>query len=219
MSAADSTRRNSQVFRDALIAYSQMSDVELQGHRNALHYEWDDCTDLDSASEEVCRNLVGDWLAAADTVLRRRSLRSRAFDSPRWEEWKELSDRIRRDADIVAIFAAAGWPLVRQGLEFGGPCFACGGTDRLRVFPAPDERHDHPRAWCRRCGGYWDAIGCLRNVSAEAMNFGYFDAVAMLAESLGMNVPSELKAHKVPTSRRPRHAGFVEFVGGKAVPR
>lgn len=43
-----------------------------------------------------------------------------------------------------------------NGGEWSGPCPACGGDDRLRVWPNP--REGNPRAWCRQCERSGDVL-------------------------------------------------------------
>ena len=93
---------------------------------------------------------------------------------------------MRRDADIIAIFDRFGHALHRQGAEYGAACPACGGDDRLRIFPTPDRRAPVPRAWCRRCGWGADVISLLRSFSGMR----FYDAVTDLAGELGLPVPS-----------------------------
>jgi DNA primase len=46
-----------------------------------------------------------------------------------------------------------------NGGEWSGPCFACGGRDRFRVWPSSGATG---RYWCRGCGRSGDAITILR---------------------------------------------------------
>lgn len=215
-------RRRDLAYQDAELCYSGLSDAELAGVATALRHELEDCADLDLGSAEVCRFLTTARLLASQDVQQRRQRRSAldaTADGARFiDGWSGLADEVRRRAPILNIFEVAGHPITRRGAEWAGACFACGGTDRLVVFPNPDARHDHPRAWCRRCGGYWDAIGCLRNLSAEGADLGYFDAVALLAAMVGIALPSPVVSPQKRSTRIPRKA-FVEFVGGQAVAR
>ncbi|MCZ7545738.1 MAG: hypothetical protein M5R40_20460 [Anaerolineae bacterium] len=65
--------------------------------------------------------------------------------------------------DLLALLAR-DTPLQRvartDGGEYAGPCPACGGRDRFRVWPAP--REGPGRYWCRQCGARGDAISYLR---------------------------------------------------------
>ena len=45
-----------------------------------------------------------------------------------------------------------------RGGEYAGPCPACGGTDRFRVWPYDTK----PRYWCRRCGRHGDTADALQ---------------------------------------------------------
>ena len=208
------------VCRDALVVFGGLSDAELTGCLNALRHELADCADLAPEHQPVCETLVGGRLAAAEAVVRRRAARHRAGRGPNPADafstaWSELADQVRQRADLLALLAADGYPLTRRGREWCGPCFACGGEDRLVVFPAPDGRHPFPRAWCRRCGRFWDAVTVLRNLRGGRL--GYYDAVAELAGELGLALPAPpaRAGNGGKASRRPA----VEIVGGKVVAR
>lgn len=57
-----------------------------------------------------------------------------------------------------------------NGGEYAGPCPACGGTDRFRVWP------QNGRYWCRGCGKSGDAIQYLR----DFRSLSYHDACLFL---------------------------------------
>lgn len=178
--------------REARACYRQLSDAELAGLRNGLAHELAACGDLDPASADVCRLLVGDDRRAAEAEAEARQRRCLAGTGPdpatRWSEaWAALAAGVRQRADVVAVFEGAGYPLVRQGTEWGGPCLVCGGTDRLRVFPEPSARQPVPHYWCRRCGLWGDPIHALRSLRP---GLGFYDAVTELAAGLGLPVPS-----------------------------
>lgn len=206
---------------DTRTYYAGLSDAELSGAWNRLTHELADCDQFDTSSAEVCRILVGDHLSVVEGVQRRRARRFRAGSGPNpndtfTQDWSASADEVRQRADILQLFRAAYYPLEQRGQEWSGPCFACGGTDRMVIFPEVDDRHDHPRAWCRQCGGYWDAIGCYRNLSGPARTVGYYDAVNELARVFNVLVPPPMQQQHV---KRAKRAGFVEIVGGKVVSR
>ena len=60
-----------------------------------------------------------------------------------------------------------------NGGEYAGACYACGGRDRLRVWP-----NEGPtgRFWCRACGAHGDGIQLLR----DRDGLSYRDACATL---------------------------------------
>ena len=173
-----------------------ISDAELEGLLNSFGHELASCAELPASSAEVCRVLVGDRLRAALDVRAARAARFRAGAgpnprSPFARSWTGLAERVKARTDLVRLFETQGYHLKRRGREYAGACFACGtGDDRMVVFPGPDDRYPFPRAWCRVCGGFWDAIAVARMLVTP----GYYDAVAHLAGDLGLAVPAAAAA-------------------------
>src|SRR3712207_6015018 len=74
--------RDSVLYRDALALFAGLSDAELAGCLNALRHELADCADLAPEHRAVCEVLVGDRLAAAEAIGRRRAARFMAGAGP-----------------------------------------------------------------------------------------------------------------------------------------
>lgn len=184
--------KRSGTYREAREHARQLSDAELSGTINALKHERAAADELDGASAEVARLLCDDRLQGCVDEWLQREARFQAHAGPNPRApfsmaWRDLAETVKVNVDIVDLFESNGWALLKQGREYGGSCLVCGGSDRLRVFPEPDDRHPYPRAWCRRCGLYSDAIQVLRNLRP---GLGFYDAVAELATRLGLPTPT-----------------------------
>ncbi len=73
-------------------------------------------------------------------------------------------DILRLIGQDVELKRAAG----TGGGEWAGPCPFCGGKDRFRVWPNPDQ--GNPRFWCRQCGASGDAIAYV--MRRDGVGFG-----------------------------------------------
>jgi hypothetical protein len=172
-------------YDEAWAAFAGLTDAELAGVIEGLEAERNAYQGLDPASAEVGRMPVAPLLRAAREVAARRLVspgRGTTHDAASRDFWTELAQDIRARADIVGAFLDHGHPLSRAREEWHGPCFACGGADRLVVWPGPPGRY-----WCRReCGARGDVITALRTFRP---GLGFRDALTDLAAVLGLPTP------------------------------
>jgi|GEM_PF-1170764 len=71
---------------------------------------------------------------------------------------------------VLDLYISDGFNAAKEtAREFSGPCPACGGKDRFRIWP------EENRYWCRRCGVQGDSIQYLRDFHGlsfqEALEF------------------------------------------------
>lgn len=173
---------------DALAWYRELGNAELLATVDALRYALAD-PPADPATADVAGLLARPRLRAAERELARRARLAAAGadvphpDDARYHAWRDLAQQVRDRADIGTVFSLGHHRLERRGAtEFAGPCLACGGEDRLRVFT------DRPgRYWCRRCGLTGDAITAYRSLIEP----GFFAALRILAPLCGLALPSE----------------------------
>ena len=57
--------------------------------------------------------------------------------------------------DVLATRVRLKRTAPTHGGEYHGPCPLCGGNDRFMAWP---QHPDGPRAWCRQCNAYGDAL-------------------------------------------------------------
>jgi hypothetical protein len=156
-----------------------------------------------------------DILDDIDEVLtwrHRLHLRNPNLPSPldtRYDAWRDLAREVCQRADIVKIFADAGWVLSFAGRnsqrnceEYAGACFACGGRDRFRVWTNGTYGGGY---WCRGCRISGDAITAYRNLR----NTSFFDTVLELARQNGVPTGgvTEMSEGVVYTPRRAASRG------------
>jgi len=197
--------RGEDAYREALAWYRDFGVAELLAEGDALRAALAEAEAgwPDPATAAVALPLARARLRAARDEWRRRAalyLAGRDVPDPRDERyaaWRGLAQEVRERADIAGVFAAAGWPLERQGRELKGPCPACGGDDRCVVWP--EER----RFWCRQCGLWGDPITAWRTLVEP----GFHAAVRSLAVLNGLPLPDERAA--LGGMERERAAGRV----------
>jgi len=91
-----------------------------------------------------------------------------------------------------------------NGGEYAGPCPACGGQDRFRVWP------DHPKSdtgryWCRQCETNGDGIDYLRTF--EAYTFPEACEITGMDHKLDNNARSNsMSRRSTPDTPRPQPA-------------
>lgn len=126
-----------------------------------------------------------------------------------FEQWAALARLVAQRADIVAVFEHAGWVLAYAGRnsvrcceEWAGPCPACGGADRMRVWRGGPRGGGY---WCRQCGISGNSIIAYRNLYPDT---SFYRAVHELAQGLGLLLP-ERKERRVSRlrTREVRRAG------------
>jgi hypothetical protein len=85
-----------------------------------------------------------------------------------------IMDAIRRFSDAHQILpfveGQVGAEKVKRvastnGGEWAGPCLLCGGEDRLRIWPTPNE--GAPHAWCRQCKASGDALDWATRIAGR----------------------------------------------------
>ena len=72
----------------------------------------------------------------------------------------DLLEHIRQRVALKKVAAT-------HGGEYAGPCPACGGEDRFRIWP--EQREGQGSWWCRGCNQGGDAISYLMQM--EGMDF------------------------------------------------
>ena len=196
------------IYTEARVEYRLIGLAELLATRDWLRAAVADAEDHPDGG--VALRLPGERLRAADDEWARRPRQHAAGkDVPdprdrRYEAWRDLARRVRREADILRVFAEGGYHLDRTGRhEWHGWCFVCrDGRDRLLVRTDPPGRY-----WCRRCGITGDAIHAARNLlgPVPGVPLGFFAAVSRLARQVGLPVPDDerlLRGAPAPTRRR-----------------
>jgi len=177
-------------YREARDWYRLLGNAELLALHESLAYELAECEAAEAPAgwrEAVAALHRPRLRAATDELARRRRLAagSRSLAEPsadRYDAWTGLARRLRDQADITEVFRRAGRPLFwAGGGECAGPCLACGGTDRLRVWPGPPGRY-----WCRRCGLTGDVITAARSL----LDPTFSGALGILAEMAGVGPPA-----------------------------
>jgi hypothetical protein len=130
---------------------------------------------------DVGRHLAGERLKAiTDEIIRRERLQRMGLfaareSTARYEAWRDVARIVRERVTMVAVLERAGWPVFPSGREHHGPCPACGGEDRLVVWPS--------RAWCRGCNLSWDVVAAAESLIPGCESFR--EAVRYLAEMAG----------------------------------
>lgn len=169
-----------------------MSADELHTRHATLALE---LVDLDAlyGGDPVAADLLGASLRAVTAELRRREtppLRRLALEADA-DAWADLARQVKARVDLVELFAAHGWRLTRTGHnarrgcdEYAGPCFVCGGRDRLRVWSGPPGAY-----WCRQCAANGDALTAYQQFHPGA---GFRDALRQAAVDLGLPLPRPL---------------------------
>ena len=168
-----------------------VGNAELLAAAESLEYQLEDLEEL-YGGDPVAKLEMTDILDAIDEVLtwrHRLHLRNPDLLSPldtRYDAWRDLAREVCQRADIVKIFADAGWVLSFAGRnsqrnceEYAGPCFACGGRDRFRVWTNGTYGGGY---WCRGCRISGDVITAYRNLQ----NTSFFDTVLDLARKNGV---------------------------------
>ena len=169
-------------YHDAAATYRHVGTEELLGLADALRYAAPD--PFDDADAHLSTERLR---AAEDELARRERLRRRHPSLPDpdavYADRLTLAREIRERADIVDVLnAALGYPVTpanRAGTEWAGPCPACGGRDRFRIWTGPPGRF-----WCRRCAWSGDVITLTRNLVPGCAAFGA--AVERLAAATGV---------------------------------
>lgn len=182
VATTEPSRRDSRLYRAARCAFRDVGNLEAAGLREAIAYAVADPFD------DLDRYISSERLRALDDETRRRdrlySL-DQSLPNPhdrRYAALLDLARDVRERVGILDVLDAAGFPVApvnRAGTEYAGPCPACGGHDRFRVWPGPPGRF-----WCRQCTWSGDVVTLTRNVVPGCESFA--DAVERLAVAAGV---------------------------------
>lgn len=196
--------------------YSIMGNAELLSERDVLRYDAAKAERLSPDDQAVCLDFVDARLNAVEAELAvRAALHASDPGLPDplasdYDAWRRLAQDLRDQVDIVELLRLAGCQLERTGKEWAGPCPACGGTDRFRVWARASGRR--PGYWCRQCQITGDAIAAYREFIVPGASF--FDAIRVLTLQLGLKTPDHgvNQPHRIELATRVslgelRHAG------------
>jgi len=201
------------IYRDAVAGFRDLCTTELLTERDALEYQRADIQEMYGGDTVALFDIAERIRAAERELAPRERLYAAGHEVPdphdhEYERWAELAKEVAERVDIVAVFEDAGWVLAFAGRnsarrceEWAGPCLACGGTNRMRVWRGGPRGGGY---WCRQCGISGNSIIAYRNLYPST---SFYRAVRELASGLGLPLPA-----RVAQPRR-REDGRVHWPG------